>query len=692
MEGKIGRKWFEESYRRNLVDMHIPDWDERFLSEFDPQRYVEMLTLANVTSAMVYANSHVGNCYWPTKTGHMHKGLKGRDILGEIIDLCHQRNMDVIVYYSLIFNNWAYQNHSDWRIITIDGREAGENSRYGVCCPNSPYRDFALAQIEELCKSYEFEGIFFDMTFWPAVCYCPHCRKRYALEVGGEPPTMIDWEDPKWVKFQRKREEWLTEFASLATSTVKRIRPEVTVEHQSSTCPANWQYGVTEELARQSDYLGGDFYGGSLQESFICKLFYNLTENMPFEFMTSRCPNLRDHTTIKSKELLKAQAYSTLTNSGAFLFIDAIDPVGTLNKSIYEEMGEIFRETKRYEKYSGGRLCQDIGIYFSFESKIDLADNGRKVSESSGKMPHLRAALGASKCLLSCHIPFGVITRKNLEDLSSYQVIILANVLMMDEEEAEALRKFVASGGSLYVSKYSSLMTKEGEKKEDFLLSDVLGISYLRETKEEVTYISPEEGGKKLFAGYSARYPLAISASQLKVKAREKAKALATIALPYTDPRDTARFASIHSNPPGIPTDYPSIVLNEYGKGKALYVATDLESVEQDAHRLIFTNLIKMLSSKPFSFEADAPESVEITLFHQEDKNRYLINLLNFQAELPNIPIEGMKIRIRLDKKEPKRLMKLPGERELAYEVKGGYVHFVVPNLETFLMLALDYR
>lgn len=686
------KKWFQKSYRRNLVDMHISDWDQRFLTEFNPKKYVEMLTLANVTSAMVYANSHVGNCYWSTKTGHMHKGLRGRDILGEIIDLCHQRNMDVIVYYSLIFNNWAYENHSDWRIITVEGKEAGKSSRYGVCCPNSSYRDFVVAQIEELCKSYEFEGIFFDMTFWPTVCYCPHCRKRYASEVGGEPPTIINWEYPKWVKFQRKREEWMTEFASLATSAVKKIKPEVDVEHQSSTCPASWQRGVSAKLFEENDYLGGDFYGGSLQESFICKLFYNLTENMPFEFMTSRCLNLWDHTTVKSKELLRAQAYSTLANNGAFLFIDAIDPVGTLNKGIYEEMGEIFKEVKEYEKYLGGRLCQDIGIYFSFESKIDLADNGRKVSEASGKMPHLRAALGASESLLNAHLPFGVITKKNLKDLSSYQVVVLPNLLMIDEEETKALREFVALGGSLYASKYTSLINKDGEREKDFLLSDVFGVSYLGKTKEGVSYISPKEEGKDLFPGYSVKYPLTIFDSQLKLKIREGAKVLATLTLPYTDPKDPSRFASIHSNPPGIPTDYPSIVLNEYGKGRALYVATDLEAVKSESHPIIFTNLINLLSSKPFSFEADAPKSVEITLFHQQDKKRYLVNLLNFQTELPNIPIEGIKIRIRLGKKKPERLLELPKESELAYELKKGYVEFITPKLETFLMLALDYK
>ena len=62
--------WYETSYRRHLLDMHINDWgDELFLSQFDPDVYVDNLVRGNVRSAMIYMQSHVGYCYFPTKTG-----------------------------------------------------------------------------------------------------------------------------------------------------------------------------------------------------------------------------------------------------------------------------------------------------------------------------------------------------------------------------------------------------------------------------------------------------------------------------------------------------------------------------------------------------------------------------------------------------------------------------------------------
>ena len=37
------KKWYQSSYYRTLLDMHIEDWDASFLSEFDPDYYVEQV-------------------------------------------------------------------------------------------------------------------------------------------------------------------------------------------------------------------------------------------------------------------------------------------------------------------------------------------------------------------------------------------------------------------------------------------------------------------------------------------------------------------------------------------------------------------------------------------------------------------------------------------------------------------------
>jgi hypothetical protein len=682
--------WYRRTYRRNVVDMHITDIDERFMGQFDAARYVEMLLLAQVQSAVVYAHSHAGLCFYPSKVGPMHGGLRGRDIVAEVVDLCHRSGIHVVLYQSLIHDTWAYRAHPEWRIIGADGKGIAERSRYGVCCPNSPYRLYATAMANEICETFDVEGIRYDMTFWPAVCYCTHCQQRWAQEEQGDLPVIVDWQNPRWVRFARARETWLVEFASLLTQTAKDANPALTVEHQSSTYPLGWRFGVTTRLAAENDFLQGDFYGDALQGSFVRKLFYNLTPARPAGFETSIATDLRDYTALKTEDLLRAKASAALADGCAFVFIDAIDPLGTLNPEVYRRMRRVFDDTKGYEPHLGGELCQDVAVYLSTQSKYDPADNGRAVDDPhlSTRIPHVEAVLSVCKSLLHRHVPFGVITDRNLDALWRHQAVILPNVLMVDQREVDAFRAYVRGGGSLYVSGSTALTTGDGTRQPDFLLADVLGVSYRGETEERFTYIAPMSGYESLYGAYTRRHPPGLHGSQVIVDVRPGTQVLGELVLPYTDPADPIRFASIHNNPPGIYTGHPAVVLNHYGDGRAIYVAGELEKAA--AHRHVFFALLQLLVG-PLSFEADAPVSVEVTLFDDREGQRFVVNLVNFQPELPNIPVDGIAVRIRLAGRTPKRLLHVPHGGELPYAVKDEHLSFIAPRLETYAMFTLEY-
>ena len=689
-EKRAGDPWYKKAYRRNVVDMHITELKEEFFSEFDAETYVKLLKSAQVQSAVVYAHSHVGLSYYPTQVGHMNKQLKGRDVFGELLDSCHRQNVAVAAYFSVIHDSWAYLQNQDWRIIRPNGQESSAHSRYGLCCPNSPYRDYVVRHVAELCAGYDFDGIRFDMTFWPGLCYCKHCAMRFEKEVGGALPRTIDWEDPNWVAFQRCREAWLAEFAGLITQTVKGIKPHVSVEHQSSIYNHSWSVGVTEALSFHSDFLQGDFYGDALQGSYIRKLFHNMSETLPYGFETSFSVNLRNHTAKKSLDLLRCKAYACLADGGAFVFIDAIDPVGTLDPSVYEIMQKVFSETNVYEPYTGGNLCQDVGIYLNLQSKFDFSDNGKDVTDGnvSRKMPHVDAGVSVCKSLLDHHIPFGVITRKNLEHLSRHKIIVLPNVYQMAQDEVVAIRDYVGQGGTIYASKFTSLYTPDGRRQADFMLKDVFGVSFQGKTEETFTYIAPVNGNESIFDG-TQKHPLGLHGRQLRVKASPQAKVLATLTLPYTHPHDFKKYAAIHSNPPGIATEYPTVIMNKFGKGKAIYVSADLEN--NDVHRNAFINLIRLLHNE-FTFSAQAPKAVEVTMYHQPEKNRYIISLVNFQKELPNIPVSDIRLAIHIPHGREHRLLQLPEESEWELSHQGNTLTFTAPRLENFLMFALIYN
>ena len=115
--------WYKNCYRRNLVDMHIEDWDDTFLSQFNPEEYVENLKRGKINNAMIYLQSHVGLCYYPTKIGIMHRAFTGReDLIKRTIDLCHQNGITVTGYYSIHFNTREHDRHPEWRMLQENGK------------------------------------------------------------------------------------------------------------------------------------------------------------------------------------------------------------------------------------------------------------------------------------------------------------------------------------------------------------------------------------------------------------------------------------------------------------------------------------------------------------------------------------------------------------------------------------------
>ena len=81
--------FYSTLYRRHLLDMHIDDWHEDFLRDFSPTVYVETLQKAKVNYAMIYLQSHVGLCYFPTETGTVHKRFEAEpDLIRRVVEPC----------------------------------------------------------------------------------------------------------------------------------------------------------------------------------------------------------------------------------------------------------------------------------------------------------------------------------------------------------------------------------------------------------------------------------------------------------------------------------------------------------------------------------------------------------------------------------------------------------------------------
>jgi hypothetical protein len=698
-----------QRYRRMLLDIHIPDFDARFLERYDPVHMAELYERAHLNAVMFYCKSHTGLCNWPTKVGKIHPALQGRDVTGELLEELKRRDIAACAYHSLIFENWAWNEHPDWRIEPLDAQgEFGMlGPRYGVCCPNNgDYREYECEQVADLLTRYEFDAVFFDMMFWPAVCGCAHCRERYRKEEGAEIPDTLDWTSASWCSFQAARERWIRDFAGTMTDLAKQHQGEVPVYHNFAPSSVDWLAGVSYTLSEEQDFCGGDNYGDEIQQLIWCKQMLHLSRHRPPEFMTSVVGfGLGDHVSLRPEESMQFRAYGNVALDAASLFIDAVDPIGTVNAAVYDQVGRVYAKTAPYEPYLGGEPIEDVAIYASGESKMDFSRNDEPLGASRwGRRvaPHLKAVRGAAIALQQAHLPFGIITRRQLSELGRYRVVILPNVSRMDAEEIEAVRKYVGDGGFVYASHYTSLIETRGVRHPDFLLADVFGCHLeSEEGASRSVFLKPSAPLTPLIAPqrYVSFLPLedALAGGLLRLRSGN-GDVLATLTLPYAHPKpgraDDRNWASIHSSPPWEETDSPVIVGNPYGQGRCVYSATTLETIDHPAARRLFVGLMRDLLGEPARFEAQAHPAIWINAFDQPDAGRVQISFLNPLAQ--SGPLPGFRVRFELrppDGRSFRALTGVPENTPVPFEIDAtGTLRATVDDLVDFRMLVAETR
>jgi len=622
-------KWYRHSHWRNLVDMHINDKRPEFMGRFDPAVYADNMKSAGVDCSELYTGNCLGICFFPTEVGHMHEGLKGRDLVGETLKEIGDRGIGRVAYFNM-WSRWAFDTYPEWRLLDINGQNSLEfnpaEPRFGICCPNNEeYRDYTRKQIEFICKNYDFDGMWIDMIGWfSRVCYCPTCRDKYRRATGKEMPERADWADPDWMRFQKLRQDWNTEFMHVVDDVARRVKPGVTMAYQSASWLSGWFYAPSESFLAMSDYLGADIYGTPLTSSVVCKSMSNMTAHKPLEYMTTRCVSLGHHTVNRSKDEMRLQVYGSLAHNTAFTFIDAINPDGTMDNRIYRMMGELKAELKPYFTWwnPDAVLQRDVTLYMNTESLFDPHSN-----DLNAGFPVADAMQTPAASLIAGHFAYDITTGKNLEEACrASRLILLNNTYVLSEDEVEILEEYVRKGGKLMVTGLSGMYSDEG-KRQDFALARLMGVHYEAETSEDTTYMRPKEAYQNLMPDFNNKYPLSVLFPAVKVRCDADCEVLAELTLPWSTSKESVNFASALSDPPGIDTDYPALTLHPYGKGQVMYVAMPIQQEKCSAVRAVFRNLVSFMLEEQTLITTNAPDWMEIICYRGEGYTQ--LNVIN---------------------------------------------------------------
>ena len=620
-------KWYKKVYRRHLLDMHINDDKDIYLSRFNEYEYFNNLKRAKIQSPMIYLQSHTGLCNFPSKVAKTHNNMQGENNrLKRLINLCKEDGMKVVGYYSLIFNNVATDKHGEWEMVDASNKTFRDNGfRYGLCCPNNQeYRKFLAENVKEMGEYFtNLDGIFYDMPYWEVTCHCDACKKRFLEETGLELPNENNFTDSTWLLYQKKRQDWMAEFARFVRELSLKVMPHTTCElNYAAVIAHTWIGACVEGVNECSEFAGGDLYGDLYNHSFTAKYYYTITKNQPFEYMTCRCDKrLREHTISKPQHTLETEIALTMAHHGATLIIDAINPDGSMDERVYESVGKAYEKQIPYEEYfDKGSLYSDVAVYFDSRTQFN-SENANAFNKT--------CCISAHKTLIENHICTSVVANTKLDNLNSNQMVIAPCLQDFDNDEPLKLIDYVKNGGVLYLSgKSDKRLIKE------FFGGEFVGYSYgekdfdyLSKVDRVRAYISPKEEYEYLFDGFNKEYPLPLVYS-LPLFENIKGEVLGVINLPYTNPSDSKHFASIHSNPPAYQTEYPAIVKTNYGKGTVIWTIATIENDEREGFKNVFMNIVNSFVKPKYNISTN--KFVESVVF--EDKEKTYISFVDINC------------------------------------------------------------
>ena len=155
------------------------------------------------------------------------------------------------------------------------------------------------------------------------------------------------------------------------------------------------------------------------------------------------------------------------------------------------------------------------------------------------------------------------------------------------------------------------------------------------------------------------------------------------ITLPYFDPALDLPFSSIHSDPPGIKTDVPGIMVKEYGKGKVIWCAGALENDERPCMAEVFVGLVKHFAGG-LRLNVDMPKSVEIITFKTKDGYHFnLIDLVNYDENVKK------DYSITFECEPIKKVILAPNDIEIPFDYKDGKLT-IAGTLDKFAILKVE--
>lgn len=651
------------SFRQVHLDFHTSEHVPGIGSEFSKEQFQTMLKLGHVSSITVFSKCHHGWAYHPSKANEMHPNLKF-DLLGAQIESAHEIGVKTPVYLSAGVDEKTRVKHPEWQSVqrrpdgTFDCNPLA--ARYWQLCMNTPYLDYLLAQIQEVCENYDADGIFLDIV-GERECYCPHCMQTM-LSRGWDPY------DPENVR--KLGREVYANYTARVRETVDSVKPGLPVFHNGGHIIVG-----RRDLAHMDTHLELESLptGGWGYDHFPMSAAYSRGLGMEFLGMTGKF-----HTSwgefggYKHKNALRYEAALSIANGAKCSIGDQLHPTGEMNEATYRLIGAAYSEVAQKEAW-----CDDV------TAVTDVAVLSTEAITQTRNHPDNKSNVGVTRMLLETHNLFDIVDLES--DFGPYKVLILPDGIPMSPALKEKLAVYVAQGGKILASGDSGL--EEGEFAFD------LGCRFVGKSAYKPAYVRPCCKLPNLDPASFVIYEEGNAVQQLP-----GASVLAMREATYFN-RDVRHFCS-HRHTPNSGVDEGSAVT--VGKDGA-YISWKLFKEYADMGSLILRDMFQVtldaLLKGRKTLQTNLPAQGVTTVMDQKAEHRLVHHLLyavpvkrgsGIEIIEDIVPVYGIACALRTDKKIARAYL-APQMEEIPFAQENGIVCYTVEKLENHQMVVLDY-
>lgn len=272
----------------------------------------------------------------------------------------------------------------------------------------------------------------------------------------------------------------------------------------------------------------------------------------------------------------------------------------------YEEIARVGREIRGSgEKIKGSQVRSSVALLLSYDSRFAFQIQGNNVAFNYER--HFSHIYGA---LRRRHVSVDVVAP--MDDLSGYDLLIAPALHVLSEASAEHLKQFVEMGGVLLLTSRSGVKDEANavvNQPLPGLLAELCGV-------EVEEYDSVLE---------DTRNELAFEMTDLSLPTSAHASAWCDVLEPH-GAQVVARYSQDYY------AGQPAITMNQFGRGKAVYIGTVGEASLYDA---LVRWLLDLADVEPI---LAAPEAIEVSERWQGGER--LLFLLNHGVEEQEVLLE----------------------------------------------------